>query len=112
MQKSKIPNNPQIVSAEIFEKEAELVTLQKGIRINVAIFWVMSESNMEYKNAMERLEEILTKIDHSDMGIDELATQVQEAAVLLRRCRQILIETEKNVQEAFNSLNGELDSEG
>ncbi len=67
---------------------------------------------MTYKNAMDRLEEILTKIDHSDMGIDELATQVQEATVLLRRCRQILTETEKNVQEALNSLDGELENNG
>lgn len=72
----------------------------------------MSEANMTYKNAMDRLEEILTKIDHSDMGIDELATQVQEATVLLRRCRQILTETEKNVQEALNSLDGELENNG
>lgn len=85
---------------------------KKTFKSNLAIFWAMSEANMDYKNAMERLEEILTRIDRSEMGIDELATQVQEAAVLLRRCRQILTETEKNVQDALNSLDGELENNG
>jgi len=94
-------------------KNASLIfCLVKTICVNVTIFLCMSEANITYKNAMDRLEEILTKIDHSEMGIDELATQVQEAAVLLRRCRQILTETEKNVQEALNSLDGELENNG
>ena len=55
----------------------------------------MSTENFEYKNAMARLEEILSKIDNSEMEIDELAGQVQEATELLRKCRQILLATEK-----------------
>ncbi|SHK40325.1 MULTISPECIES: exodeoxyribonuclease VII small subunit [unclassified Fibrobacter] len=64
----------------------------------------MSEQNFEYKNAMARLEEILSKIDNSEMEIDELALEVQEATQLLRKCRQILIATEKNVQDALAEL--------
>lgn len=67
----------------------------------------MSTENLEYKNAMDRLEAILEKIDNSEMGIDELAGQVQEATNLLKKCRQILVSTEKNVQEALASLEGE-----
>jgi exodeoxyribonuclease VII small subunit len=59
---------------------------------------------------MARLEEILSRIDNSEMEIDELAGQVQEATDLLRKCRQILLATEKNVQEALNSLDGETDA--
>ena len=64
----------------------------------------MSAQNFEYKNAMMRLEEILSKIDNSEMEIDELAVEVQEATQLLRKCRQILIATEKNVQDALAEL--------
>jgi len=64
----------------------------------------MSAQNFEYKNAMNRLEEILSKIDNSEMEIDELALEVQEATQLLRQCRQILIATEKNVQDALAEL--------
>lgn len=69
----------------------------------------MSEENFEYKNAMDRLESILERIDNSEMEIDELAGQVQEATELLRRCRQILLKTEQNVQEALASLDGEVE---
>jgi exodeoxyribonuclease VII small subunit len=70
----------------------------------------MSTENLEYKNAMDRLEAILEKIDNSEMGIDELAGQVQEATNLLKKCRQILVSTEKNVQEALASLEGDADA--
>lgn len=70
----------------------------------------MSVQNFEYKSAMDRLEEILSKIDNSEMEIDELAGQVQEATELLRKCRQILLTTEKNVQEALASLDGETEA--
>lgn len=59
---------------------------------------------------MERLETILERIDNSEMEIDELAGEVQEATLLLRKCRQILVDTEKNVQEALADLNGEVDA--
>lgn len=67
----------------------------------------MSTENNDYKNAMERLESILERIDNSEMEIDELAGEVQEATELLRKCRQILLSTEKNVQEALKSLDDE-----
>ena len=70
----------------------------------------MSETNLEYKKAMSRLEEILQKIDQSEMGIDELASQVEEATLLLRQCRRILTETEEKVQQSLTTLDGELDS--
>ena len=70
----------------------------------------MSAENLEYKNAMDRLEAILERIDNSEMGIDELAGQVEEATNLLKKCRQILVSTEKNVQEALASLEGEADA--
>ena len=75
-----------------------------SFELNLTIFVNMSEQNFEYKNAMARLEEILSKIDNSEMEIDELALEVQEATQLLRKCRQILISTEKNVQEALAEL--------
>lgn len=71
----------------------------------------MSEKNSRYKTAMDRLEEILSKIDRSDVGVDELALHVEEATKLLRECKTILSETEKNVNSALEELNAE-SSEG
>ncbi len=72
----------------------------------------MSQANLEYKTAMAALEEILTRIDDSDMGIDELASQVERATVLLRECRKILMDTEQKIQDTLASFDGDSDSDG
>ena len=66
-----------------------------------------SEKNLKYKDAMRQLEAILERVDNTDIGIDELAAQVQEATVLLKACRGILSETELKVQGALESLDAE-----
>ena len=78
--------------------------------LKITIFVGMSTENLEYKTAMERLEGILGRIDNSEMEIDELAGAVKEATELLRKCRQILLSTEKSVQEALAGLDGETES--
>ena len=42
------------------------------------------------------------------MGIDELASEVERATVLLRQCRKILTETEQKIQETLSSFDVEL----
>ena len=66
-----------------------------------------SEMNLKYQDAMSRLEIILERVDNTDVGIDELASQVQEATDLLKTCRRILTETEKSVQAALETLESE-----
>ena len=78
--------------------------------LKITIFVNRSTENFEYKSAMERLESILERIDNSEMEIDELAGAVQEATELLRKCRQILLSTEKSVQEALAGLDGETEA--
>lgn len=68
----------------------------------------MSEQNISYQQAMDRLEQILENIDDSAVSIDELASQVQEATGLLKTCRHILTRTEAGVQEALRSLDSEV----
>ena len=72
----------------------------------------MSQANLEYKTAMAALEEILTRIDDSDLGIDELASEVERATILLRECRKILMDTEKKIQDTLASFDGDSDSDG
>jgi len=72
----------------------------------------MSQANLEYKTAMAALEEILTRIDDSDMGIDELASEVERATILLRECRKILMDTEKKIQDTLASFDRDSDSDG
>ena len=91
-------------------KKRRLFLSNKLTDLKITIFVNISNENLEYKTAMERLENILERIDNSEMEIDELAGAVQEATELLRKCRQILIATEKNVQEALSGLDGETEA--
>jgi exodeoxyribonuclease VII small subunit len=91
-------------------KKRRLFLENKLTALKITIFTNMSTENFEYKTAMERLENILERIDNSEMEIDELAGAVQEATDLLRKCRQILVATEKSVQEALSGLDGETET--
>lgn len=93
--------------AKLLRKRLGMDLADKLTGLKITIFVNMSTENFEYKSAMERLETILERIDNSEMEIDELAGAVQEATELLRKCRQILLTTEKNVQDALSSLDGE-----
>ena len=42
------------------------------------------KKSMRYSEAMARLQEILDRIDSSDVDIDELAERVKEASELIR----------------------------
>lgn len=57
-----------------------------------------------YKESVDRLEEILSKLENDDMQIDEIATSVKEAAELLKNCKSILLETNKAVEAALKEL--------
>ena len=62
-----------------------------------------------YKEAMSRLEEILEGIDAADIGVDELAERVDEAAQLLKTCKAILTKTQKKVSSVLDELDQEFD---
>lgn len=64
----------------------------------------MSSANLKYSAAIKRLEEILENIDHSNVGIDELADLVKEATDLIKTCRSVLKTTENSVQESLKML--------
>jgi len=64
----------------------------------------MSTANVKYGEAVKRLEEILESIDRSNVGIDELADLVKEAAELIKNCRALLASSEHSVQESLKTL--------
>jgi exodeoxyribonuclease VII small subunit len=64
----------------------------------------MNTQESTYKASISRLEQILENIDDPDTGIDELASQVKEAAEHLQTCRTILVRTEKEINEALQKL--------
>ena len=67
----------------------------------------MKEERKSYSEAIARLDEILEDIDQSKVPIDVLAERVVEAAGLLKRCKNVLTETEAKVKDVLQDLDKE-----
>ena len=64
----------------------------------------MKSSQLNYADAIKRLDEILEDIDQSRIPIDALAERVVEAAGLLKLCKSLLTETEAKVRDVLEGL--------
>lgn len=58
-------------------------------------------SDINYNEAMNRLESILAQLEEGKKSVDELAELVQEAALLVNICKTKLKTTEEEIQRAF-----------
>jgi len=56
---------------------------------------------MTYESALEELQGITQNLQEGKIGIDELATQLQRAAELIRFCREKLRNVEKDINGLF-----------
>ena len=63
-----------------------------------------SKKEPTYTEAAERLEEILGKIEDGDVDIDELSGLVEEAATLVRLCREKIRAAETKVKTVTEQL--------
>jgi exodeoxyribonuclease VII small subunit len=61
-------------------------------------------ADMKYSKAMERLEDIIRRIENEEIDIDELSEKVKEAVGLVKLCKEKVEKAElevKNVVEGF-----------
>ena len=59
----------------------------------------MAKKKLTYKEAINALEEIITKLESEDVGVDDLSKHVKEATELMNFCRAKLKNTEKELEE-------------
>ncbi len=66
----------------------------------------MSEPKDEFRfeEALKKVEDIVVKIEEGEMGIDDLTSQVEVAAGLLKQCRKHLRKTEENLENSLEEL--------
>lgn len=65
------------------------------------------EENLEgltYRDAMTELSQILSDIEGDQIDLDELASKVERAALLLRFCRKKILDTEMQVKSVIDGL--------
>lgn len=62
------------------------------------------ESTLEYTQAFEELQQIVSDIEQGEITVDELSDKVKRAAELIRICRNRLTTTEEDVNKIIKEL--------
>ena len=62
------------------------------------------EAEINYRKAIERLDEIIGKIESDDVDVDELSLQVKEAVNLVRLCKAKIDKAEMEVKQVVDDL--------
>ena len=68
-------------------------------------------NKISYKEAMEKLEAIVSGLENDEVPVDELAEKVKEASKLIRICKSDLYETEEEVNKVLQEMQQEKPSE-
>ncbi len=67
----------------------------------------MSDTEPTYEQKVEKLDEILTRLDDSETPIDKLAEDVKEGARIIKDLGKKLKQVEAEVLDAFKELDAE-----
>ena len=65
-------------------------------------------AEIKYSKAVEKLEEIINKIENESIDIDELSLKVKEAVELIKVCRQKIEKAELEVKQVVEGFEEEL----
>ena len=57
------------------------------------------EKDLKYEEALERLQKIVSLLEHKEIKIDDLADKVKEAKALVDFCREKLEKTEEEINK-------------
>lgn len=60
-------------------------------------------NELNYTQAMQRLELIVAQLEEGKKSVDELSDLVKEASELVNQCRKKLKTTEEDIQKAFEN---------
>ena len=61
---------------------------------------------LNYSEAFEELQRIVTEIEHGEISVDELSQKVKRATELIKICKTKLTTTEEDVNKILKDLEG------
>ena len=61
-------------------------------------------ADVKYAKAIERLDEIITKIESDDIDVDELSLRVKEAVNLIKVCKAKIDKAEMEVKQVVEDF--------
>ncbi|HMW75074.1 MAG TPA: exodeoxyribonuclease VII small subunit [Saprospiraceae bacterium] len=62
----------------------------------------MKEKNLTYDQAYNELQKILSDLQNSETGVEELTEKIKPASELVTYCKNRLRSTEKEIQKILN----------
>ena len=68
----------------------------------------MSDKEVKFEQALEKLEEIVDKLESGDIGLDESIKQYEEGMKLLKFCTAKLDEVEKKIEILVKDKGGKV----
>ncbi|MDQ3536130.1 MAG: exodeoxyribonuclease VII small subunit [Bacteroidota bacterium] len=64
----------------------------------------MKKENLKYKEALNKIETIVEKIENDEPDIDELGSMIKEALSLLKLCKEKLKNTDVELNKAIEDF--------
>ncbi len=61
-------------------------------------------AEIKYGSSMEKIEEIITKIENEEVDVDELSAKVKEAVMLMKVCKEKIEKAEMEVKNVVDEL--------
>ena len=68
-------------------------------------------SDVKYSKSIQKLEEIVEKIENEEIDVDELATQVKDAVSLIKTCKSKIEKAELEVKKIVDGFDTNQKSE-
>ncbi len=65
----------------------------------------MAKKKLTYKEAVEEIEQIMSKLENEEIDIDELSKNVKRAGELITFCKQQLRTTEEEIEHILGEMN-------
>ncbi len=57
----------------------------------------------KYEEAVEKLENIVKRLENDEMGIDEMTTELKKAQQLIKLCKDRLTKTDAEIQKILDN---------
>ena len=64
----------------------------------------MATKKMNYKDAVDEIDEILQKIENEELDVDELSQKVKRVSTLIKFCKEKLQNTETEVESILKEM--------
>ena len=71
-----------------------------------------ASAEIKYREALERLDEIIGSIENEDIDVDELSLKVKEAVELIRVCKARIDKAEVEVKKVVEDFTKETKDNG